>query len=109
MIDFTKIDVSELQKMDHQSLAFISCGGNSVVAKTNPIKITSHGIPRIHPDYCPSDEQRQHILVPLDPNQLSLFETIATSQQRLEEIESVCVEAYREIDSRTHCFIGIFY
>lgn len=73
-INFDKVNVSDLNKDYNQPLAFINYYNTPLTIATGPIKITSHGIPRLDGQdskigYFPDDNHREFIKLALDPNQ----------------------------------------
>lgn len=75
-------EVSELNKEGQQPLAYINYNDpdlnapTKILVQTDKIKITSHGIPSLSKEgdknnYYPTDDKREFIKVPLDPEQES--------------------------------------
>jgi hypothetical protein len=73
--DFSKLRLSKNKSKYFQPTAFINTTDRKKLAiKTEQIKITSNGIPRLNNSdeclgYCVNDTQREFINFPLDPNQ----------------------------------------
>ena len=65
--------VSNLITHPIQALATIGLNGKAATIKTQGIKLTQYGIPRVN-DYHPTDESRMYIQIPFDPQQPSCME-----------------------------------
>ncbi|MEM0354192.1 MAG: hypothetical protein QXW79_01285 [Thermoplasmata archaeon] len=94
-IDFSNIEVSELNKEGTQPLSYISYNDpirnmrTRILVQTGRIKLTSHGIPPLDREdsknhYYPDDSKREFIKIPLDPDQPACVEL----KKFLEKVDS---------------------
>lgn len=76
-VKISNIDVSDLKEGATQPLAYINYKDDKrnidtkLLVQTGMIKLTGHGIPQIHEQFYPTDEKREFIKIPLDPEQES--------------------------------------
>ena len=71
-ISFNNVEVSDLNMTGQQPIAYInyrdSNNRNKILIQTDKFRLTSHGIPRIHEQYYPTDDKREFIKIPIDDN-----------------------------------------
>ncbi len=99
-IKVSKIDVSEINKDGQQPVAYINYNNSDgkqtkILLQTGKIKLTAHGIPSLtdenskYGNYRPTDDKREFMKVPLDPDQAACNELKAHAK----EIDEWCGSA----------------
>lgn len=79
-IDPVNFEISDFNTTGKQAMAYINYHNSStnikskVLVQLGKIKLVAHGIPNRHPEYVPSDANREFIELPLDPEQKSCVE-----------------------------------
>ena len=75
-VKISNIDVSDLKEEGAtQPLAYINYKDDKrnidtkLLVQTGMIKLTGHGIPQLHEQFYPTDDKREFIKIPLDPEQ----------------------------------------
>ncbi|XWV26518.1 hypothetical protein QJ857_gp0549 [Tupanvirus soda lake] len=66
---FDSLEISELETSYCQPLAFINYNKELFAIKTDPIRITSYGIPKLDNNFYPCDDKREFIKIGFDMNQ----------------------------------------
>src|SRR5579872_156472 len=74
-VDFANVEVGKMDMSASQPMAHINYYNNKLQSDTKllcqmkKIKITGHGIPPLHDEYCPDDTKREFMKIPLDDGQ----------------------------------------
>lgn len=74
-VNFENVEVGEMDMTQSQPMAHINYfnsklqSDTKLLCQTKKIKLTGHGIPQIHDEYCPDDSKREFMKIPLDPEQ----------------------------------------
>lgn len=74
-VDFSRTLIGELNTDGKQSNAYINYedptlnAETKILVKTGKIKITCRGVPRLDPQFHPTNDKREFIEIPLDPEQ----------------------------------------
>jgi len=85
-IKFKNIEVSEMNREGSQPLAYINYNDvvrnveSKILIQSGKIRLTAHGIPPLHEKFAPTDEKREFMKIPLDPEQ----STCVTLRKHLE-------------------------
>lgn len=74
-VNFENVEVGEMDMSGSQPMAHINYYNSKLQSDTKllcqakKIKLTGHGIPPLHDEYCPDDSKREYMKIPLDPAQ----------------------------------------
>ncbi|AEQ32846.1 hypothetical protein [Acanthamoeba polyphaga mimivirus] len=86
-VDFKNVKVSDLKKGEGQPLCYINYEDPQtddevkLIVQSGTIKLVDHGIPGIHEKFCPTDDKREFIKIPLDNNQPACVELRKHAEQ----------------------------
>nr|WBF70894.1 hypothetical protein [Megavirus caiporensis] len=86
-VDFKNVKVSDLKKGEGQPLCYINYedsqtdGEVKLIVQSGTIKLVDHGIPGKHEKYCPTDDKREFIKIPLDNSQPACVELRKHAEQ----------------------------
>ncbi|AGD92277.1 hypothetical protein LBA_00358 [Megavirus lba] len=86
-VNFKNVKVSDLKKGEGQPLCYINYEDPQtddevkLIVQSGTIKLVDHGIPGIHEKFCPTDDKREFIKIPLDNNQPACVELRKHAEQ----------------------------
>ncbi|AZL89478.1 hypothetical protein QKC54_gp0344 [Megavirus baoshan] len=86
-VDFKNVKVSDLKKGEGQPICYINYEDPQtdeevkLIVQSGTVKLVDHGIPGIHEKYCPTDEKREFIKIPLDNSQPACVELRKHAEQ----------------------------